>query len=85
MATRETGLHPTPWHCEGAWIVDAADFPVGKLFTPEDAERVVAAVNACVGIPTQHLRDGIVRRSLDERANTLEEDGPGRGEIRKSP
>jgi hypothetical protein len=76
MGTRDTALHPTPWHVEGNWIVDAEDFPVGSLFTAEDAERAAAAVNACARVPVAMLKGGVVERLIEKNADALEAEAP---------
>ena len=76
MGTRDRALHPTPWHVEGKWIVDAEDFPVGSLFTAEDAERAAAAVNACARVPVATLKGGVVERLIEEHADVLEAEVP---------
>jgi hypothetical protein len=55
---------PEPWtdsapgKCDWASLRDAGGNHVGHFMGPMDRRRIVAAMNACAGIPTEHLEAG---------------------------
>ncbi len=68
---------PEPWHmdtvncsiwsADGRWIVGP---PKGlqaeaRALSLANGQRIVAAVNACAGVPTEQLTPGLVARLLD--------------------
>ncbi len=62
MAEDETGEHaPEPWIQEDRYIRDAKREIVVRAKSPADARRIVAAVNAVQGIPTDALEGWVVQ------------------------
>ena len=52
----ETLIHaPEPWRQDGRYVRDALDTIVVRGRSPADARRIVAAVNATRGMPTEAL------------------------------
>lgn len=49
-----------PWSWEGRNILDSTGDPVATTADPEDARRIVAAVNAVQGMPTEALESWTV-------------------------
>jgi hypothetical protein len=46
---------PEPWVQHGSEILDATGWTLGRARFPADARRIVAAINAVQGIPTDAL------------------------------
>lgn len=76
MAGRDREPHqPEPWSQEGRYILDAGQWTLASTKFPADARRIVAAVNAVRGIPTDALESWVVnvigdaagRRDSDRR------------------
>jgi hypothetical protein len=51
---------PEPWMQDGRYILDASGWTLGSARFPADARRIVAAINAVQGIPTDALESWIV-------------------------
>jgi len=49
-----------PWNWEGRNILDSTGDPIATTADPEDARRIVAAVNAVQGMPTEALESWTV-------------------------
>jgi hypothetical protein len=76
-------MAPTPFRAEVCRVLDADGREIGRLETPAQAERIVVCVNACAGIPTPLLEQGIIWRLIERHADALEEEVPGLRELRK--
>jgi len=81
MAARDKEPHqPEPWTHEGRYILDAGQWTLASTKFPADARRIVAAVNAVRGIPTEALEswvinvigDQVARRGGDRRGAPAE-------------
>lgn len=56
MARQEKQDHqPEPWTQDGRYILDASGWTLASTRFPADARRIVAAINAVQGIPTDAL------------------------------
>lgn len=56
MGRREKQDHqPEPWMQNGRYILDASGWTLASTRFPADARRIVAAINAVHGIPTDAL------------------------------
>ncbi len=56
MARHEKQDHqPEPWMQDGRYILDASGWTLASARFPADARRIVAAINAVQGIPTDAL------------------------------
>ena len=56
MARQEKQDHqPEPWMQDGRYILDASGWTLASARFPADARRIVAAINAVQGIPTDAL------------------------------
>ena len=56
MARKERQTHQSePWIQNGRYILDASGWTLASTRYPDDARRIVAAVNAVKGIPTDAL------------------------------
>lgn len=56
MGTHESQEHqPEPWTQDGRYILDAGGWTLASTRFPADARRIVAAINAVQGIPTEAL------------------------------
>src|ERR1700693_1282820 len=51
---------PEPWTQDGRYILDASGWTLASARFPADARRVVAAINAVQGIPTDALESWTV-------------------------
>jgi hypothetical protein len=51
---------PEPWMQDGRYILDASRWTLASARFPTDARRIVAAINAVQGIPTDALESWIV-------------------------
>jgi hypothetical protein len=51
---------PEPWMQDGRYILDASGWTLASARFPADARRIVAAINAVQGIPTDALESWIV-------------------------
>ncbi|HYN19594.1 MAG TPA: hypothetical protein VE078_01440, partial [Thermoanaerobaculia bacterium] len=60
MAETEKYRSLEPWLYEGRNILDSSGTPLATTADPEDARRIVAAVNAVQGMPTQALESWTV-------------------------
>jgi hypothetical protein len=61
MARREKQDHqPEPWFQNGRYILDAGGWTLASARFPADARRIVAAINAVQGIPTDALESWVV-------------------------
>lgn len=57
MGRRDSQNHqPEPWTQEGRYVVDASGWTLASTRFPADARRIVAAINAVQGIPTEDLQ-----------------------------
>lgn len=67
---------PGPWVCGPQYgrltsIYEApTDGLVAEVGNPQDARRIVAAINACEGIPTEALEKGIIQHVMDALLET---------------
>ncbi len=56
MGTHDKRNHqPKPWIQNGRDILDASGWTLASARFPDDARRIVAAINAVQGIPTESL------------------------------
>lgn len=56
MGTMDKREHqPEPWTQDGRYILDASGWTLASARFPADARRIIAAVNAVRGIPTDSL------------------------------
>jgi hypothetical protein len=56
MRRHESREHqPEPWTQDGRYVLDASGWTLASTRFPADARRIVAAVNAVQGIPTESL------------------------------
>ena len=56
MGTMEKRDHqPEPWTQDGRYILDASGWTLASARFPADARRIIAAINAVRGIPTDAL------------------------------
>jgi hypothetical protein len=61
MAKQEKQDHqPEPWMQDGRYILDASGWTLASTRFPADARRIVAAINAVQGIPTDALESWFV-------------------------
>ena len=61
MASQEKQHHqPEPWTQDGRYILDANGWTLASTRFPADARRIVAAINAVQGIPTDALESWFV-------------------------
>jgi hypothetical protein len=61
MARQEKQDHqPEPWMQNGRYILDASGWTLASARFPADARRIVAAINAVQGIPTDALESWFV-------------------------
>ena len=51
---------PEPWTHNGRYILDASGWTLASAQFPADARRIVAAINAVQGIPTDALESWVV-------------------------
>ena len=51
---------PEPWSQDGRYILDASGWTLASVRFPADARRIVAAINAVQGIPTDALESWVV-------------------------
>src|SRR6266542_2007996 len=76
MAGRDREPHqPEPWSQEGRYILDAGQWTLASTKFPADARRIVAAVNAVRGIPTDALESWVI--------NVIGDPGGRRGKERR--
>jgi hypothetical protein len=61
LARREKQEHqPEPWAQNGRYILDAGGWTLASARFPADARRIVAAINAVQGIPTDALESWVI-------------------------
>ena len=61
MGTKDTQDHqPEPWMQNGRDILDASGWTLASARFPADARRIIAAINAVQGIPTDALESWVV-------------------------
>jgi hypothetical protein len=61
MGTKDKQEHqPEPWIQEGRYIQDASGWTLASTRFPADARRIIAAINAVQGIPTDALESWVV-------------------------
>ena len=61
MGRQEGQEHqPEPWRQEGRYVIDASGWTLASTRFPADARRIVAAINAVQGIPTEDLESWFV-------------------------
>jgi hypothetical protein len=82
MARREKQDHqPEPWVQNGRYILDASGWTLASARFPADARRIVAAINAVQGIPTDALESWVINvmgeSSLSGRAMEAQAVGAG--------
>jgi hypothetical protein len=71
MAKQEKRDHqPEPWTQDGRSILDAGGWTLASTRFPADARRIVAAINAVQGIPTDALESWFVN-VIGEAAGAL--------------
>lgn len=73
MGEAEKSRSLEPWSYQGRNVLDASGTPLATAADPEDARRIVAAVNAVQGMPTQALESWTVE-VLSDPALELETD-----------
>jgi len=64
---------PEPWTQDGRYILDASGWTLASTRFPADARRIVAAINAVQGIPTDALESWVVNvvGGIDGGARTV--------------
>jgi hypothetical protein len=61
MGTKDKQDHqPEPWIQDGRYILDASGWTLASTRFPADARRIIAAINAVQGIPTDALESWVV-------------------------
>ena len=61
MGVKDKQEHqPEPWMQDGRYILDASGWTLASARFPADARRIIAAVNAVHGIPTDALESWVV-------------------------
>lgn len=60
MAGMKPEHQPEPWTQNGRYILDASGWTLASTRFPADARRIVAAINAVQGIPTDALESWVV-------------------------
>jgi hypothetical protein len=77
---------PEPWSQDGRYILDASGWTLASARFPADARRIVAAINAVQGIPTDALESWVVNvvgeAGAAEKAAPAVENDRRRGERR---
>jgi hypothetical protein len=58
--TNKPEHQPEPWSQNGRYILDASGWTLASTRFPADARRIVAAINAVQGIPTDALESWVV-------------------------
>src|SRR5438309_2029107 len=82
MAGRDKEPHqPEPWAQDGRYILDAGQWTLASTKFPADARRIVAAVNAVRGIPTEALESWVVNVIGDLATRKQEHEMPGGAEF----
>jgi hypothetical protein len=61
MGTKDKQEHqPEPWTQDGRYILDASGWTLASARFPADARRIIAAINAVQGIPSDALESWVV-------------------------
>ena len=61
MGTKDKQEHqPEPWMQDGRYVLDASGWTLASARFPGDARRIIAAINAVHGIPTDALESWVV-------------------------
>lgn len=60
MVGNKSEHQPEPWTQDGRYILDASGWTLASARFPADARRIVAAINAVQGIPTDALESWVV-------------------------
>ena len=60
MVGNKAEHQPEPWTQDGRYILDASGWTLASARFPADARRIVAAINAVQGIPTDALESWVV-------------------------
>lgn len=61
MGTKDKQEHqPEPWMQDGRYVLDASGWTLASTRFPADARRIIAAINAVQGIPTDALESWVV-------------------------
>ena len=60
MVGNKSEHQPEPWVQDGRYILDASGWTLASTRFPADARRIVAAINAVQGIPTDALESWVV-------------------------
>jgi hypothetical protein len=60
MIGNKSEHQPEPWTQDGRYILDASGWTLASTRFPADARRIVAAINAVQGIPTDALESWVV-------------------------
>ena len=60
MVGNKPDHQPEPWTQNGRYILDASGWTLASARFPADARRIVAAINAVQGIPTDALESWVV-------------------------
>src|SRR5580765_1721031 len=66
---------PEPWAQDGRYILDASGWTLASTRFPADARRIIAAINAVQGIPTDALESWVVN-VIGEPVGRADMDGP---------
>lgn len=70
---------PEPWIQEGRYIQDASGWTLASTRFPADARRIIAAINAVQGIPTDALESWVVNVIGEPVGRADVGDGPSEG------
>jgi len=60
MVENKPEHQPEPWTQNGRYILDASGWTLASARFPADARRIVAAINAVQGIPTDALESWVI-------------------------
>src|SRR6476661_4217115 len=66
---------PEPWVQDGRYIQDSSGWTLASTRFPADARRIIAAINAVQGIPTDALESWVVN-VIGEPVGRADVDGP---------
>jgi len=87
MVGNKPDHQPEPWTQNGRYILDASGWTLASARFPADARRIVAAINAVQGIPTDALESWVVNvvgePSGADKAAQAFENNRRRGERRR--
>jgi hypothetical protein len=71
---------PEPWMQDGRYVLDASGWTLASARFPADARRIVAAINAVQGIPTDALESWSVNVIGEPIERAAAAGAPGQGD-----